>query len=122
MARLFIGLPYLKSDIVRKGHIYCSENTRRQLKFKADYTIGESIGQRDELDYWLTERHALYQQNGNKLHRIDIHHKLWPLRKLYIEPQISGYPMIANPQGSLPDCTHYAEELEVLVWGRVTVS
>lgn len=121
LARLFIGLPYIKSDISRTGQLYCSRNTKRNLELKASYTSGPPVEPISSLDYWLTERHALYQQNGNKLHRIDVHHKPWPLQHMKIDPMITGYPLIGDPVATMPDLVHYAKKLTVLVWGRKTV-
>lgn len=121
LARLLIGLPYIKSDIHRTANRYRSCNAKRKLQLKADYIVGPTITIRSELDHWLTERHALYQQNGKKLHRLDVHHKPWPLQEVKIDLRISGYTLIGNPAATLPDSTHYAEQLNVLVWGRERV-
>lgn len=120
LARIFIGLPYIKSDINRDPGTYRSRNQKRNLQFKASYIVGSPIDTESDLDYWLTERHALYQQNGNKLHRLDIHHKPWPLQHLKISAQITGYPLIGNPVAVTPNIVHYAQRIEVLVWGRQT--
>lgn len=117
LARLFIGLPYIKSDISRNAELYCSKNSGRNLELKATYTVGPPIEPRSGLDYWLTERHALYEQNGNELHRIDIHHKPWPLQHMKIASRITGYPLIGSPVANAPDLVHYAKRINVLVWG-----
>jgi uncharacterized protein YqjF (DUF2071 family) len=116
LARLFIGIPYIKSEITRAPGLYQSRNQKRHLELIASYTIGPSIALSSELDYWLTERHALYQQNGNRLHRLDIHHKPWPLQQMEVNTQITGYPL-----DSTPDLVHYAKRVDVLVWGRQTI-
>ncbi len=121
LARCFIGLPYMKSDISRSTELYSSRNAGRNLKLEATYTLGRAIEPKSGLDYWLSERHALYQQNGNKLHRIDIHHKPWPLQVMKIDARISGYPLIGSPIAPAPDLVHYAKRIDVLVWGRETV-
>lgn len=121
LARLFIGLPYVKSYIRRSGQLYLSRNRKRNLQLEAAYNPGRPVEPTSELDYWLTERHALYQQNGNKLHRIDVHHKPWPLQHMKIDPMITGYPLIGNPVATAPDLVHYAKKLTVLVWSRKTV-
>lgn len=121
LARIFIGLPYIKSDISRDPGTYHSRNRKRNLQMKASYTVGPPIDVRSDLDYWLTERHSLYQQNGNKLHRLDIHHKPWPLQQLKISARITGYPLIGSPVAVTPDIVHYAQRIDVLVWGRQTI-
>jgi uncharacterized protein YqjF (DUF2071 family) len=121
LARLFIGLPYVKSDINRSGQLYNSRNRNRNFKLKATYNLGPYVELVSDLDYWLTERHALYQQNKSKLHRIDVHHEPWPLQHMKIDSTISGYPLLCNPVANRPDLLHYAKSLTVLVWGRCTV-
>lgn len=121
LARLLIGLPYLKSEIIRSGQLYRCRNRKKGFKLEVRYIPGPRVERVSELDYWLTERHALYEQNGNKLHRIDVQHKPWPLQQMNIDARISGYPLIGTPIASAAHLVHYAQELAVLVWGRVRV-
>jgi uncharacterized protein YqjF (DUF2071 family) len=117
LARLFIGLPYVKSNIERNSQLYRSRNNKLGFSLTAGYEVGPELEARSELDYWLTERHALYKEDGSKLQRIDVHHRPWPLQQLVIDAVISGYPLIGSPVAGLPDLVHYAQELTVLVWG-----
>jgi uncharacterized protein YqjF (DUF2071 family) len=121
LARIFIGIPYIKSDISRSAGIYCAKNRKRNLELKATYFAGDPLESSSALDYWLTERHALFQENGNKLHRLDIHHKPWPLHKMDIGASVTGYLQASNALAAAPDLVHYAERLDVLVWGRIMV-
>jgi uncharacterized protein YqjF (DUF2071 family) len=121
LARLLIGIPYIKSEISRSTGIYRAKNRKRNLKLKATYSPGQPLQARSAMDYWLSERHALYQDNGNKLYRLDIHHKPWPLQQMEIDAQITGYPLIGSQRAAAPDLVHYAQQLNVLVWGRTNV-
>jgi uncharacterized protein YqjF (DUF2071 family) len=121
LARLFIGIPYIKSDINRSAGTYYAKNASQHLELKTAYSPLESLESRTALDYWLTERHALYQQNGSKLHRLDIHHKPWPLQHMAIDVRITGYLSASNALTTAPHLVHYAKRLDVVVWGRVTV-
>jgi uncharacterized protein YqjF (DUF2071 family) len=121
LARAFIGLPYIKSEINRSGNIYCSKNRKLMLELKAEYDPLPGIVPASGLDYWLTERHALYQENGSKLYRIDIQHKPWPLQQMNADVKNTGYPLIDSSFIRAPDLMHYAHELTVLVWGRKKV-
>jgi uncharacterized protein YqjF (DUF2071 family) len=121
LARLFIGLPYVKSNIERKRWLYLSRNKTRGFSLSAGFKVGPVLEARSELDYWLTERHALYKEHGSKLHRIDVHHRPWPLQQMDIDARISGYPLIGSPVADLPDLVHYAQELTVLVWGAESI-
>ena len=121
LARILIGLPYIKSDISRTVETYCSKNISKNLELEATYALREPLESSSALDYWITERHALFQENGDKLYRLDIHHKPWPLQHMDINARFSGYPLIGHPVASSPDLVHYADKLSVLVWGRQTV-
>jgi len=121
LARLLIGLPYIKSEITRYTQVYRSRNRKRNYKLDASYTPGPQLQALSGLDFWLTERHALYEKNGSRLYRIDVHHKPWSLQQLDIDARISGYPLIGSPLATAPNLVHYAPALTALVWGRITV-
>lgn len=121
LARVFIGIPYIKSEINRAPGVCCAKNASRNLDFKAIYSPLEPLESKTPLEYWLTERHALYQQNRSKLHRFDIHHKPWPLQHIDIDVCIKGYLPTSNALAIAPPFAHYAKRLDVVVWGRVKV-
>lgn len=119
MARLFAGLPYIKSEITRDGSSFRSKNTEKMLNLDLRYSPKEQIGTKSELDSWLTERHALYEEENGSLYRIDVHHKPWPLQSVKLQPKLVRYPIIGNGYYDIrPDLAHYAHNLQVLVWAR----
>ncbi|WP_256004999.1 YqjF family protein [Pedobacter deserti] len=117
MARLLLGLPYFKSAIKRDHEKYSSRNLKRNLSFLCSYKVGPPITSKTALDYWLTERHALFEQRAGSLYRLDIHHKPWPIRNVSLHAQITGYPLVGTDKTDGPHLVHYADRVTVLLWG-----
>lgn len=121
-ARMLTGLPYIKSYIKRKEGNYHSKNYLKKYELEIDYSTDEILSERTAFDYWLTERHCLYQERGSKMYRIDVHHKEWPLQNLHLWPKIIHYDILEDDHyKKRPDLVHYAEEVKVLVWDKVNV-
>lgn len=121
LSRLFIGLPYQKSEIKRLGNHLQSEN--KTLNHLLDISIGENtaLTNKTDLDFWLTERHALYETCGNKICRFDIHHKEWDLRNLDVTMHDIMYKAGKYKINTYPDKIQYSEKTEVLLWGKQEV-
>jgi uncharacterized protein YqjF (DUF2071 family) len=121
MTRLFIGLPYMKSKIIRRDCIVNSKNNKKNYSLLVNYKPGSDINKMP-IDYWLTERHSLYEVISDKLYRFDIHHIEWVLKKTIVKidklKYHAGNLNLANMQ---PDLAHYGAEIKVLLWGRITV-
>ncbi|MEM7132357.1 MAG: DUF2071 domain-containing protein [Chloroflexota bacterium] len=70
------------------------------------------------LEYWLTERYALYTVPADgRVLRGDIHHLPWPLQPAELEIEFNS--MAVASQIDLPDTQpllHFAQELDVVVW------
>jgi len=117
-ARLLTGLPYVKSEISRQQQAYHSCNKEKMLKLDIAYELQKPFIEKTELDSWLTERHALYLAKRARLHRIDVHHKEWPLQDIELRPKVVRYPLVGNGHyEDLPDKMHYAQEVTALLWG-----
>lgn len=121
LTRIFIGLPYQKSKIKRTSSRFVSHN--KTLKQSLDLTIGKIRPQKEKtaLDFWLTERHALYDYMSNKLFRFDIHHTQWDLQELDVTVNNICYKAGKYSASILPDKVQYAEKLDVVLWGKVAI-
>lgn len=122
LTRLFIGLPYRKSKIKRTANRLLSAN--KMKKQSLDVTIGKikPLKEKSTLDYWLTERHALYENCSDKLYRFDIHHKEWDLQELDVTINDICYNAGKYNVSTFPDKIQYAEKIDVLLWTKVLVS
>ncbi|MEZ0128635.1 YqjF family protein [Flavobacterium sp. LBUM151] len=118
LTRLFIGLPYQKSKIKRTAKRILSTN--KIQKQRLDVTIGKikPLKEKSTLDYWLTERHALYENCADKICRFDIHHKEWDLKELNVTVNDISYNAGKYDISTFPDKVQYAEKIDVLLWSK----
>ena len=120
MARIFIGLPYRKARIRRQGNRYRAYRKAHSIDLR--YSVKKPI-HRSDLDLWLTERHALFEQRDTdkSLFRIDIHHYPWLLKKADVQAKTLTYPFLNGLGGRCPDKVHFSSSVKVLLWGRTQV-
>src|SRR5229473_379614 len=74
-------------------------------------------GERDSLEYFLTERYCLYAVRHSKVYRTNIHHAPWPLQTAGAEIDVNTMAQSAGIE--LPPTKpllHFARSLEVLIW------
>lgn len=121
LTRTFIGLPYQKSKIKHTSKKLVSKNKASNQQL--DVTIGKSrpLMEKTHLDFWLTERHSLYDSCKNKICRFDIHHKEWELKDLKVSINDILYDAGKFSLTILPDKIQYAQRLDVLLWGKEKV-
>jgi len=121
LTRTFIGLLYQKSKIKRSPKKLVSINKASNQRL--DVTIGKTrpLMEKTSLDFWLTERHALYDICENKICRFDIHHKEWDLKNIKVSINDILYDAGKFSLTILPDKIQYAQKLEVLLWGKEKV-
>ncbi|GCE14743.1 YqjF family protein [Tengunoibacter tsumagoiensis] len=132
IARSVFHLPYFNAIMRNQWEgerlHYCSHRTHRgaaRAEYEAFYRplAPVALAQVHSIEYWLTERYALYTFSGTKLYRGDIHHIQWPLQ--LAEAEILQNTMALAQGIVLPDTQplfHYAEQQEVLVWALQQVS
>lgn len=118
LTSIFIGLPYKKSKIKRTQKRMVAQN--KALKQRLDITIGKvrPITEKTNLDFWLTERHCLYEVCGKNICRFDIHHKQWELKNLSVSINDILYCAGKYNLTILPDKIQYSEKLDVILWGK----
>lgn len=115
LARNILGLPYRKATMKRKGRRYVVKGKDTSLSLR--YFIGPKLQEYAGLDYWLTERHCLYENRAGGLIRIDIHHKPWKLQKAEIQFEAISYTFCDGQ----PVKMHYCRKQKVVVWNRVVL-
>lgn len=119
-SRLFIGLPYQKSKIIRTKTSLFAENTNLNSHLNIEFDIDTSSLEKTDLDFWLSERHALYENCNKKLCRFDVHHQEWNLQKLNAKICKMKYNAGKYALTIYPDKVHYAKKAEVILWGKKT--
>ena len=118
IAKYISDLPYRYSLIERSSKHYSSIN----LKFKDElcfkFEIGKQIEQKSELDNWLTERYALFQETDNYINEYEIHHLPWLVNDVEVKSLKCFYPRFKNLLNNKPDKMQYSKGVKVVAWGK----
>jgi uncharacterized protein len=104
-ARTFYSLPYFRArmDSVRDGQTWDYRTRRaghRGVDLDARWTLtddGVHPAQEGTLEYFLTERYALYGPAGSGgVYRLRVHHPPWPLRRASLDRFTTTLPHAAG--------------------------
>ena len=118
LARGISGLPYRYSEMRRQEQQYTSRNAEFEDSLSIRYTTGNELPEKTVTDRWLTERYALFQEEGQHLNKFDIHHVEWPVQTLSLESLEVNYSRFQPLINNTPDCTHYSRGVQVMAWGK----
>jgi uncharacterized protein YqjF (DUF2071 family) len=123
-ARTFFHLPYHVAKITLRQEArtihYHSTREDQSAKFKADWEVGELIGQAttESLEFFLVERYCLYTADGATLYRGRIHHQPWRLRSAQLSAlQSTMIEVQGLSEPTEKPLLHYSESLDVAIWG-----
>ncbi|HEU4496782.1 MAG TPA: DUF2071 domain-containing protein [Flavobacterium sp.] len=119
-ARLISELPYRFSAIKREMGCYRSSNAVFGDRLDIDFKIGDPV-QKKEIDKWLTERYALFQDTKDHINEYEIHHQEWPIREAAVENLELHYPRFRELIGGRPQLAHYSEGVKVIAWAKKKV-
>ena len=120
-SRLLIGLPYKKSMIKRTERSLLAQNGVLNSYLNIEVKNKASVLEKTDLDFWLSERHALYENCNEKMYRFDVHHPEWNLYNLNAKINKIKYKAGRYNFNIYPDKVHYSKKIEVLLWGRKIV-
>ena len=115
------GLPYEKAEIHRTDSKYTSTNSKKNYSLDADFSIGQLITNKTELELWLTERYCLYLTKNNDVYRYDIHHKEWELNEVkmnQLDVNCRIRNLILNNQNYF---AHYSKGIKVIAWNKLKI-
>ena len=125
-ARAFFRLPYFDARISREREgeetAYASSRADaagRPAEFEARWVTGaeQPPAEPGTLDFFLVERYCLYTSDDEKLYRVRIHHRPWPLREVRLRSYRSGMVEaagLAKPAGE--PLVHHGGPVDVEVW------
>ena len=102
----------------RKNNWFESGNNSTKNFFSIQYSIGDKIQQKNNLEHWLTERYALFQDYKKGIYGFEVHHKAWELHKLKIQRLKVDYPMYNFFFLKPPDASNYTKGVAVLSWKK----
>ena len=119
VAKRISELPYKDSKIKRRKQNYSSQNSEFNDKLDVDFKIGNELTSKTELDKWLTERYALFQDTYNSINQFEIHHLEWPINEISLKSLDLNYARFDKLISGQPNKTHYSKGIKVLSWGKI---
>lgn len=111
-------LPYRYSKIKRTENKYESQNSMFKDKLDVEFVIGKEIKEKTDLDKWLTERYALFQDTEKSINEFEIHHLEWPINQIELKEIDIEYPRFKNMLSNFPNRTHYSKGVQVIAWDK----
>lgn len=117
LAKSISGLPYRFSKMHREKGAFFSENTPHKESFSIRFSV-EELQNKNNFDYWVTERYALFQETSKGINEFEIHHLEWPIQKLKTTALEVKYDRFKNLIGRPPDKAHYSSGVKVLAFNK----
>lgn len=118
IAKFISDLPYRYSLIERSSKHYSSINLDFKDELCFEFKIGKQIKHKSELDNWLTERYALFQETDNYINEYEIHHLPWLVNDVEVKSLKCFYPRFKNLLNNKPDKMQYSKGVKVVAWGK----
>ncbi len=112
-------LPYRFSEIKRTHKKYQSKNFKFNDSLDIEFTIGSKLKEKTELDKWLTERYALFQDTNDSINEFEIHHLEWSIDEIDVQKLELNYPRFKKLINKKPTIIHYSKGVKVLAWGKI---
>lgn len=112
-------LPYRYSKMSRKKETFKSWNSIHNDKLELQYKIGQKLNDKLDLDKWLTERYALFQDFGNTINKFEIHHLEWPIFKVELIKLHCCYPRFSKLMRQEASKVHYSPGVQVIAWDKI---
>ena len=112
-------LPYRFSKIKRTHQKFQSQNSEFNDKLEIEFAIGKELTKKTELDKWLTERYALFQDTDESINEFEIHHLEWPISEINLQKLDLNYPRFEKLISEPPSKIHYSKGVKVLTWRKI---
>ena len=111
-------LPYRFSEMKRAKNQYESNNSEFNDKLNIQFKIGKGITEKTELEKWLTERYALFQDTERSINKFEIHHLEWSINEINLKKLEFNYPRFNELIKNKPNEIQYSEGVKVIAWGK----
>jgi uncharacterized protein YqjF (DUF2071 family) len=111
-------LPYRYSAIKRSETQFNSSNLEFNDNLDIKFTIGKELKEKTELDKWLTERYALFQDTQNSINEFEIHHLEWPISTIDFQSLNLNYKRFNTLIDNSPQKIQYSKGVKVLAWPK----
>ncbi len=118
IAKAISELPYRYSKMKRlEGH-YSARNNTSKDQLTIDFSIEERLEDKQPIDYWLTERYALFQDTNDYINAFEIHHLEWDIQNMKLKTFEFDYPKFNRFIKNEPHRIHYSKGVKVFAWGK----
>ena len=118
VARMLSELPYRYSKMNRADDHYRSTNSEYNDNLDLEFKVGKKINEKSELDIWLTERYALFQDGKQGINEFEIQHVEWPVFHVDMKEIKVEYPRFNTLFNGLPELCRYSSGVQVLAWDK----
>jgi len=118
VAKAISELPYRFSKMARDISSFTSSNAEFGDNFQVNFQVEEEQPKKTQLDKWLTERYALFQETKRGINKFEIHHVEWPIRNININNLHYEYARFNNLLIGKPHKIQYSEGVKVVAWGK----
>ena len=119
IAKALSELPYRYSSMKRTLNTHSSSNKKTNDKVEIKFNVLEDIKDKLEIDKWLTERYALFQDDAkSNINEFEIHHVEWPISKIEIIDLKLHYKKFQSLLINLPNLKHYSNGVQVIAWDK----
>ena len=110
-------LPYRFSKMKRSQNKFESCNSEFNDRLDLEFNVGKVVTQKTDLDKWLTERYALFQDSEESINEFDIHHLEWPIQEIELTKIKVNYPRFDKLLKKGPNKIRYSSGVQVIAWG-----
>jgi len=118
IARTVSELPYRYSNIQRTANNYTVDNSEYGDNLSIDYENLRPVAKKTNLDKWLTERYALYQDSESRINKFEIHHLEWPIEEITIKNLTCKYSRFEKLLTGQPNLAHWSNGVKVIAWDK----
>jgi uncharacterized protein YqjF (DUF2071 family) len=118
IAKKISGLPYRYSKMKRTNNYYTSHNQKHGDYLSLSYQIGGAINNISNIDKWLTERYALFQNVKQNVIEYEIHHIEWPIFHIRLENLNVNYGRFNRLITNEPNYSYYSTGVQVIAWEK----
>lgn len=118
LSKALSQLPYRYSKMKRTPNRYEVANSEYGDHLEFEFEIGKSLKQVSELDNWLTERYALFQDASIYMNKFELHHLPWKLQPVSLKNLQYKYDRFHSLFNGEPLKAHYSEGVRVLAWDK----
>jgi uncharacterized protein YqjF (DUF2071 family) len=119
VAKSLSELPYRYSKMERSSTAYSSKNAEFKDSLSFKYKLGPQSKSKSNLELWLTERYALFQETKDSINQFEIHHLEWTTNQIEIQDLKLNYARFNKLIQTIPTLVQYSPGVQVIAWSII---